>query len=96
MSEVINNKDEEQYEIDLGDGEKAFLAYSERNDRMILTHTDVPQSHEGQGLGGKLVKAAADDARRRGVLVVPQCSFARAWFGRHAEEEDVLAKPRLD
>lgn len=94
--QVTNNKSEKQYEIDLGDGEKALLAYDERNERLVLTHTEVPGSHEGQGIGGTLVKAAADDARQRGILIVPQCTFARSWFKRHPEEDEVLARPRED
>lgn len=94
--QVTKNESEKQYEIDLGNDDKAILAFAERNERLILTHTDVPQAHEGKGLGGKLVKAAVEDARRQGVKIVPQCSFARAWFSRHEDDGDVLATPRED
>lgn len=94
MAEVKRNEDEQQYEISLGGGQMAILAYDERNERMVLTHTEVPASHEGKGLGSQLVKAAANDARERGLKIVPQCSYARTWFERHREQGDVLAEAR--
>lgn len=93
MTGVKRNDSAGQYEIDV-DGEKAVLAYDERNERLVLTHTEVPAAHEGKGLGAQLVRAAADDARERGVKIVPQCSFARAWFERHPDQSDVLAQAR--
>lgn len=90
MAEVKRNESAGQYEVDL-DGETAVLAYDERNDRLVLTHTEVPTAHEGKGVGGDLIRAAASDARERGVKIVPQCSFARAWFERHPDQSDVLA-----
>lgn len=93
MPDVKRNDSESRYEIDLGDG-TAVLAFTERNGKLVLTHTEVPGTHEGQGLGGKLVKAAAADARERGIEIVPQCSYARAWFERHPDEADVVAQAR--
>ena len=34
--------------------------------------------------------ALAADARENGVKLTPICGYARAWFARHAEAQDVL------
>jgi predicted GNAT family acetyltransferase len=65
------------------DGHVAELVYQLDRDRLLLIHTGVPRALEGQGIGGKLVGAAIDEAKRRGLTVVPLCPFARDWLKRH-------------
>jgi predicted GNAT family acetyltransferase len=67
------------------DGHLAWLAYRMRGDRLVLIHTETPAELEGRGIGGALVRAAVDRARRDGLTVVPLCPFARAWLERHPE-----------
>ena len=67
------------------DGKVAELVYQLEGDRLLLIHTGVPRALEGRGLGGKLVAAAMDEAKRRGLTVVPLCPFARGWLVRHPD-----------
>jgi predicted GNAT family acetyltransferase len=68
------------------DGRVAELVYQlEDGDRLLLIHTGVPRALEGRGFGSMLVAAAIDEARRRGLTVVPLCPFARDWLARHPE-----------
>jgi uncharacterized protein len=67
------------------DGELAELEYDVRDGRLILIHTEVPSPLAGQGIGGRLVEAAAGRARREDLTIEPQCRFARGWLRRHPE-----------
>lgn len=55
-------------------------------DRLILEHTEVPESLGGRGIGGTLVRAALERAANEGLTVVPWCPFARKWLRDHADE----------
>lgn len=81
---VVDNRAESRFELDL-DGALAELIYRRRADRLVLVHTEVPAAMSGQGIGGRLVKAAVDRAATEGLTVVPLCPFARRWLERHPE-----------
>ncbi|WP_130869761.1 GNAT family N-acetyltransferase [Intestinimonas massiliensis (ex Afouda et al. 2020)] len=56
-----------------------------------IDHTFVDPSRRGQGAAGKLVQAAADQLRQRGMKAQLTCSYAKKWFGEHPEQCDLLA-----
>ena len=89
---VRDNPDERRYEL-LVDGELVGeLVYRLRGESAItLLHTEVSPSVEGRGLGGRLVAAALDDIRARGLRVVPVCPFVRAYLRRHPESADLVS-----
>ncbi|HEX8996498.1 MAG TPA: GNAT family N-acetyltransferase [Ktedonobacterales bacterium] len=92
---IRDNEAEQRYETQIGEA-VAILAY-ERGERQIaLIHTDVPKELEGRGIGGKLAKFALDDARSRGLEVVPICPFVVAYLRRHPDEMDVVAPHARD
>ncbi|MCW3798110.1 N-acetyltransferase [Sphingomonas sp. BN140010] len=90
MSDVIDNRQERRFELDLGGGGMAFTAYRLEGNRIVFPHTVVPEGHEGEGIGSRLVRAALSSARERGLSVVPQCSFFAAYMARHPETHDLL------
>ncbi len=53
---------------------------------MVIDHTFVDDSLRGQGVAGKLVKAAADRLRAEGRTIAATCSYAKSWFQQHPEE----------
>ncbi len=81
---VLDNQDARRFEVTV-DGDIAELTYRLRGGRLILIHTEVPQSLEGRGIGGKLVVASLDRARKDGLTIVPLCPFARSWLERHPD-----------
>lgn len=87
---VRNNEGESRYELEV-EGETAIAAYTSRDGALVFTHTEVPEALEGQGVASRLVKGALEDARARGLKVVPLCAFVAAYFERHPEEQDLLA-----
>ena len=87
---VRENADRQRFEIDLGSGELAFAEYSLSAGKIAFTHTVVPASHEGQGIGTRLIEAALASARERGLKVIPTCRFFAAYFAKHPEVQDLL------
>lgn len=75
-----------RFEIRSGGDVAGFAAYQERNGAIVFTHTEVDDSFEGQGIGGKLVRAALDDVRAEGKQVVPECPFVRSYIAKHEGE----------
>ena len=89
---VEDNEAEGQFEVKTEAG-TAVLTYDRREGEIFLLHTGVPGELEGQGIGGRLVQAALEQARARKLKVVPYCSFARAYVERHPEYADVVRAP---
>ena len=89
MTAPIDNAAAHRFEQETEHG-TAVLAYTRDDDRLILTHTEVPQADEGEGHGGALVQAAFDHARREGLRVVPVCPFVTAWLERHPDQRDLV------
>jgi predicted GNAT family acetyltransferase len=86
---ITDNKQQSRYELEV-EGGTAVLQYMERDGALYLTHTEVPPELEGQGIGGRIVKHALDDARSRGVKVAPWCPFVRAYVERHPEYKEIV------
>jgi predicted GNAT family acetyltransferase len=84
MSDVVDNVEEERFEL-TEDGHLAELVYHVHGDRITLIHTEVPEALGGRGLGGVLVRAAIDRARRDQLTIVPNCPFARGWLEKHPD-----------
>ena len=81
---VTNNEDKQQYEA-LIDGSLAVAQYKPRGNALVFHHTEVPRSLQGRGVASALVRSALEDARTRGLTVVPTCSFVSAYISRHPE-----------
>ena len=94
-AEVRNNPTEYRYEL-WADGELAgYTQYVLDRGRIAFLHTEVYESYEGLGLGGRLARAALDDARTRGLVVMPFCPFVAGFIERHIEEYGDLVAPEM-
>lgn len=88
--EIRDNRDKHRFEIDLGDGSVAIAEYNLLDGRIMFTHTEVPQAHEGQGIGSALIRHGLNFAREHGLEVIPICPFFAAYIKRHPGEQDLL------
>ena len=87
---IRDNEERKRFEIDLGDGTFAFAEYNLIPGKIMFTHTEVPQAHEGKGLGTALIRAGLAAARERGLKVIPICPFFAAYMQKHEEVQDLL------
>jgi predicted GNAT family acetyltransferase len=88
--DIRNNEQESRFETTV-DGSTAFVEYDlEDPQRIVFTHTIVPDELSGRGIAGEVVKFGLDHAREQKLTVVPQCSYVAAWIKRHPEYGDLL------
>jgi uncharacterized protein len=94
-AEVRDDPKKSRYEV-LVDGRVAgFSRYRLDRERITIYHTEVEPGYEGRGLGGELARAALDDVRRRGLVLVPVCPFIAAYIRRHPNEYLDLVAPSV-
>ena len=58
---------------------------------ITLVHTEVRDEFEGQGHAATLARGALDDARSRGLRVVPSCPYIASYVEKHPEYADLVA-----
>lgn len=92
--EVVDNPAEDRYEICVGGELAGFTQYRQRPAGLAFTHTEIDDRFEGQGLGGKLVAFALDDARSRGLAILPLCPFVKSYIERHPEYLDLVPEEK--
>ena len=94
MIAVADDAERERYEVRV-DGELAgFAQYRAKPGLIAFTHTEIADRFEGQGLAGKLIAFALDDARERGREVLPFCPFVNGYIQRHREYLDLVPADR--
>jgi uncharacterized protein len=89
---VSDNPEESRYELLLGDRVVGTIAYMTEPGAVVLIHTEVDPAFEGRGFGSRLIGAALDDIRERGLSVVPLCRFVSSHLRRHPEYGDLVAR----
>ncbi len=79
-----------RFELDAA-GVTAVLNYKLADGIMTLVHTETPPAARGRGLASQLVQGALDNARSRGLKVVPVCWFVRDYLVKHPQYRDLVA-----
>ncbi|MBI5106462.1 MAG: N-acetyltransferase [Solirubrobacterales bacterium] len=87
MSDAVGTAAPERrrFELHVGGELVGWADYLPAGESVILAHTEVLDGHEGEGLGGLLVRSVLEQLRARGTTVIPTCPFAAAWIHRHPE-----------
>ena len=88
---VDDKREERRYEGRIGTKIVGVILYQAEPGRLTLIHTEVKPAFEGKGVASRLVAAALEDIRRRGLSLVPVCPFVRAYLRRHPEQADLVA-----
>jgi predicted GNAT family acetyltransferase len=91
MDSVRKNTQSHRFELPLDGGEIAFVDYRETDGIVELTHTEVPDQFEGQGVGRKLVQGTLTMLQQENSKVVPTCAFVSAFIQRHPEYNSLVS-----
>lgn len=86
MSAVRDNLSERRYEIYDDEQVLGFAQYRLTPGRIAFTHTLVDPAFSGRGLAHQLVDMALEDARRRGLAVLPFCPYVRKVIADNPEQ----------
>jgi uncharacterized protein len=89
MSDVVNNRAQQRYELAV-DGHVAATYYEIVGGVITFVHTEVPPELGGKGIGSKLIKGALDQVRTDGLRVIAQCPFVKAWIDKHPDYAELL------
>jgi uncharacterized protein len=87
---VADHPERERYEATVDGALAGFAAYRLRPGLIAFVHTEVEPEYEGGGVGSALVRGALDDARARGLAVLPFCPFVDGYLQRHREYADLV------
>ena len=88
--EFVENTATHHYEAKQDGSVVGFVEYRESNGVRLLTHTEVSEKLEGQGVGSRLVKFALESIKASGASLVPMCPFVAAYIQRHREYSDLV------
>jgi uncharacterized protein len=87
---VRDNPTELRYELHADGVLAGVLRYRRQPGGLVLVVTDLEPQFEGQGLGARLVQGALDDARARGLRVVPLCPLVSDFIAHHPDYADLV------
>ena len=89
MSDIVNNKAQQRYELAV-EGHIAATYYKVEDKIVTFIHTEVPPELGGKGIGSKLIRGALDQVRADGLKVIAQCPFVKAFIEKNADYQDLL------
>jgi predicted GNAT family acetyltransferase len=87
---VTDNSQARFYEATVDGVPAGALVYELVGDRIVLTHTEVKEEFQGQGIAGQLVRGALDDLRSRGRVITSRCPVVSGFIAKHPDYEDLL------
>src|SRR5258708_3836314 len=88
---VENNVSKHRFEVRVG-ADVAFLTYHDRADGLrALIHTEVPSAMQATGVGGRLARAALEQARAENRRVLALCPFVSSYIEKHPEFAPLVA-----
>ena len=77
MIKIIFDKDNNRsiaFDGDIKVGECDFI---EENDAWNVIHTEVNDSHQGQGIARKLVDCVIENSKKYDKIIIADCSYAK-------------------
>ena len=89
MSDIIDNKAQHRFELEV-DGHLAATYYKIDDGVITFLHTEVPPELGGKGIGSRLIKSALDQVRAKGLKVIAECQFVKAFIGKNPAYRDLL------
>ncbi len=87
---LVNNEAIHNFELTIG-GNRAFIDYKLKGDKIYLIHTEVPVEMEGMGVAAALVEKAFNYIEAHQLKIVPLCAYIVSYLKRHPEWKRLLA-----
>jgi predicted GNAT family acetyltransferase len=94
--EVADARGRERYELSLDGEVVGFTSYRALPGVIAFVHTEVAERFRGRGLGDRLIRFELEDARARGLEVLPFCPFVKAFIERHRAFESLVPEARRE
>lgn len=93
---VTDNPAASRYELRVGTDLAGFVDYRLRagDTEISLVHTQIEPAYEGAHLATHLARFSLDDARARGLAVLPFCPYITAWIKKHPDYADLVPQDR--
>lgn len=84
--EIVHQQDRSRFAA-LDDGaEVGELTYVEQPGQVVIEHTIVDPSHQGEGIAAKLAETALTELGRASeARIVPECSYVAQYVRKHPE-----------
>ena len=74
-----------RYELRIDGVLAAIEDYTLEDGVISFNHTEALEGFEGKGAARQLVERILDEARTRGLQVLPVCPYVASFIGKHAE-----------
>jgi predicted GNAT family acetyltransferase len=94
VTEVTDDPEQSRYELRVAGELAGFLTYHLRGEQISLNHTEVEPHFQGKGLATHLARFSLDDARKRGLAVLPFCPYVNSWIKKHPDYTDLVPPDR--
>jgi predicted GNAT family acetyltransferase len=88
--EVVNNEAAHNFEM-IVNGQRSFIDYKQKGNKMYLIHTEVPAELQGQGVAEAMVIKTFEYMEQHKLILVPLCTYIQAFLRRHPEWDRLLA-----
>jgi len=88
---LIVNEGESQFEFQIGN-QTALIEFAIESQKIYLTHTEVPQDLQGNGVASELVKQTLTHIKEQNLIVMPLCSFVAKYIDNHPEWHSLLSE----
>jgi predicted GNAT family acetyltransferase len=87
---ITNHPEQHRYEAAIDGKLAGYSEYNLLSEAVLFTHTEVLPEHEGRGVGSAIARHVLDEARTKGLHVIPVCQFIAGWIRKHREYADLV------
>jgi uncharacterized protein len=82
---VVDVPERSRFELAVDGRLAGFAEYRLQPGRVVFTHTEIDDAHQGQGLAAVLASAALDTVQDRGLLITPRCPYIASYIRKHPD-----------
>lgn len=94
--QVHDQPQNERYEAVVDGALAGFAEYRQKPGLIAFVHTEVDDAFEHHGVGSILIRDALEDARERGLEVLPFCPFVNSYIQQHPEYVELVPECRRE